>query len=75
MPQIITRRSVSDLFVLDLQGRQAGLELREAKRELGLDLWLGGNLGHLTGSRTTTGQSGNHQTNIWLVGCLVGEMY
>lgn len=75
MSQIITHRCVSDLFVLDLQGRQAGLELREAKRELGLDLWLGGNLGHLTGSRTTTGQSGNHQTNIGLVGCLVGEMY
>lgn len=39
-----------DLFVLYLQGRQAGLELREAQVELSLDLWLGGNLGHLTGN-------------------------
>lgn len=40
----------SDLFILDLQRRQAGLELCEAQGELRLDLRLGGNLGHLTGS-------------------------
>lgn len=40
----------SDLFVLYLQGRQAGLQLRETEGELSLDLRLGGDLGHLTGS-------------------------
>lgn len=40
----------SDLFILDLQRRQAGLELCEAQGELRLDLRLGGDLGHLTGS-------------------------
>lgn len=51
---------VSDLLILYLQRRQAGLELREAQGELSLDLRLGGNLGHLTGSGTRTGQSGSH---------------
>lgn len=51
---------VSDLLILYLQRRQAGLELCEAEGQLSLDLRLGGNLGHLTGSRTTTEQSGNH---------------
>lgn len=41
---------LSDLFILYLQGRQAGLELGETEGELSLDLRLGGNLGHLTGS-------------------------
>lgn len=48
------------LFVLDLQGCQAGLELREAEGELGLELRLGGNLGHLTGSGTRSEPSEHH---------------
>lgn len=60
------RVGVSDLFVLYLQRRQAGLQLREAEVELGLDLRLGRDLGHLTGSQTTTGQSGNHCHNFIL---------
>ena len=47
----------SHLFILDLQRRQAGLELSETEGELGLDLRLGGDLGHLTGSDTTTSPS------------------
>lgn len=46
---------LTHLLVLDLQGGQAGLQLREAEAELRLELLLGGDLGHLTGSGTTTG--------------------
>lgn len=43
-------RGVTHLLVLDLERRQAGLQLRESQRELGLDLLLRHDLGHLTGS-------------------------
>lgn len=41
--------SWSNLFILNLQRGQPGLELSETEGELGLDLLLGDNLGHLTG--------------------------
>lgn len=56
----------SDLFVLYLQGRQAGLQLRETEGELSLDLRLGGDLGHLTGSgqRTDRRSKGSRASRI-----------
>lgn len=44
---------ICHLLVLDLQRGQSGLELSEAEGELSLDLLLGDDLGHLTGSTGT----------------------
>lgn len=55
-------RGVTHLLVLDLERRQAGLQLRESQRELGLDLLLRHDLGHLSGSGgqpTVSQQHGN----------------